>query len=465
MTRSCRAGAIAALAGVLALSGAGSAAAAPPPVKHVFVLLLENEDADSTFGASSKAPYLAKTLRSQGAFLPNYYATGHLSLGNYISLISGQGFNPYTQADAPLYADFLPGTPGPDGQAIGQGAVYPASVKTIADQLDAKGMTWAGYMEDMANSPTEPKTCRHPAVGASDQTQTARQGDQYATRHNPYMYFHSIIDDKAKCDARVLPLERLPAALAAESATPNYSFITPNLCHDGHDEPCVDGQPGGMTSANEFLKEWVPRITGSPAFKKDGLLIITLDEAESHDSSSCCGEKQGPNTPNNGATTQGAGGGRIGAVLLSPYIKPGTESKQEYNHYSQLRSVEDLFGLEHLGYAAQDGLRPFGDDVYTSPSGNPGTPGTPSGRPRVTLSGVPRHCHSGRFRARLRATGTGVSRLIASLDGKHVKGSAKTAFTVRLSCASMKAGVHRLTAAATNAGGTRHRVIHFRRSR
>jgi phosphatidylinositol-3-phosphatase len=455
-----RASAAAALVMLVALAGAGPSHAAPPPIKHVFFLTLENEDADSTFGPASKAPYLSKTLRGQGLFLPNYFAIGHLSLPNYIAEISGQGPNPYTQADAPSFTDFAPGAPGPDGQALGQGAVYPASVKTIADQLDAKNLTWGGFMEDMGNSPSAPKTCRHPAPGAQDDTQTAEVGDQYATRHNPYMYFHSIIDDQKKCDARVVPLDRLPVALASESSTPNYSYISPNLCHDGHDEPCVDGQPGGMTSANLFLQEWVPKILSSPAFKKDGLLMITLDEAESHDSSSCCGEKQGPNTPNNGATTQGAGGGRIGAVLLSPYIKPGSESKAEYNHYSMLRSFEDLFGLEHLGYAAQDGLKPFGDDVYTNPGGFPVT--VP--KPKVTLSGVPRRCHSGRFRARVEASGGGISALAAALDGKSVKSSTGKAFRVGVDCSKLSAGVHRLTGTATGAGGTRHRIVHFRRT-
>jgi hypothetical protein len=455
-----RAGVIAALA-ALALTGGGSAHAVTPPVKHVFVLMLENENADATFGPQSKAPYLAQTLRSQGAFVPNYYGIGHLSLDNYVALISGQGPNTYTQADAPVYIDFQPGAPGPDGQSIGQGSVYPASVKTIADQLDAKGMTWAGYMEDMANSDTEPKTCRHPQVGAQDHTQSARVGDQYAVRHNPYMYFHSIIDDQAKCDARVLPLERLPAALASESATPNYSFITPSLCHDGHDEPCVDGQPGGLTSANDFLKKWVPAITGSPAYKKDGLLIVTFDEAGSSDATACCGEMTGVNTPNNGGPTPGNGGGRVGAVLLSPFINPGTESKEQYNHYSQLLSVEDIFGLEHLGYAGQAGLRAFGPDIYTNPAGKP----VKSKRPRPALSGVPRHCASGSFRARLSVTGGAVSQLAASLDGKRVKASAKTGFRVRVNCGALEPGVHRLVATATGAGGSAHRVIHFRRAK
>jgi hypothetical protein len=61
----------------------------------------------------------------------------------------------------------------------------------------------------------------------------------------------------------------------------------------------------------------------------------------------------------------GPGGGRIGAVLVSPLIKPGTVSKTPYNHYSLLRSIEDIFGLDYLGYAGQAGLKPFGADIFT----------------------------------------------------------------------------------------------------
>src|ERR1700750_188848 len=89
------------------LAGAAvPASAVTPPVKHVWVLVLENENADSTFGADSKAPYLAKTLTSQGEFLPNYYATGHESLDNYISMISGQAPNPQTQSDCQFFTEF-----------------------------------------------------------------------------------------------------------------------------------------------------------------------------------------------------------------------------------------------------------------------------------------------------------------------------------------------------------------------
>jgi hypothetical protein len=60
----------------------------------------------------------------------------------------------------------------------------------------------------------------------------------------------------------------------------------------------------------------------------------------------------------------GPGGGRIGAVLLSPLIRPGTVSTVAYNHYSLLRSIEDIFGLPHLGDAAMPQVRSFGPDVF-----------------------------------------------------------------------------------------------------
>jgi phosphatidylinositol-3-phosphatase len=342
-------------------------ALAGPPVRHVFVIVLENENAASAFGPGSPAPYLAHTLTSAGAFVPGYYGIGHASLDNYVAMISGQSPTLATQADCPVFVNVAPGTPTADGQVLGQGCVYPTSVPTVAAQLQAKGLTWKGYMEDMGNTPTRDNgvACAHPAIGSSDPTQQATATDQYATRHNPFVYFHSIIDNPAGCQARDVPLTQLATDLATISTTPNLTFITPNLCHDGHDSPCADGSPGGLPAADAFLRQWVPQITASPAFRHDGVLMIAFDEAGS-DSSACCGEQSGPNTPLAGGSMGGPGGGRTGAVLLSPFIAPGTVSTHNYNHYSLLRSVEDAFGLAHLGYAAAPGLRAFGSDIFTA---------------------------------------------------------------------------------------------------
>jgi len=355
-----------------ALSPAAHAAtlSGKPPVGHVFMVLLENENADSTFAADSPAPYLSQTLPSQGAFIPSYYGVTHLSLGNYIALVSGQGSNPQTQADCQIFSDFVGAGFDLNGQALGQGCVYPTSVKSISDQLVEAGYSWKGYMEDMGNDPTrESGLCGHPPLNGRDNTQQAAPDDQYAARHNPFVYFHSIIDDNYNCELHDVPLTRLPADLASERSTPNFSFITPNLCNDGHDTGCQNGDPGGLVSADSFLREWVPRITGSAAFKRDGMLIVTFDEAESEgataDATACCNQAQFPNTPNNGGPTPGMGGGRVGAVVLSRYVKAGTETDHAYNHFSFLRSLETAFGLPYLGYAATPNPGEFGKDVYS----------------------------------------------------------------------------------------------------
>jgi phosphatidylinositol-3-phosphatase len=396
-------------------AAAGIAASEPfeaPPIRHVFLIVLENKSFPDTFGTSRQDPYLQKTLPQQGALLTRYYGTGHSSLDNYIAMISGQASTRETEADCEEFSDFAFKRLDPDGQAVGTGCVYPSQVKTLADQLELAGLTWKGYMEDMGNDPTrESATCAHPAISTKDETQEPEApheglptGDQYAVRHNPFMYFHSIIDQPS-CSHHVVNLKVLTDDLRSTRTTPNFSLIAPNLCNDGHDgdgtgaagKGCVDGNPGGLASTDLFLKSWVPKILESPAYKEDGLLIITFDEGDFSPPETttdpqtgktvittraagehCCGQRIGPNISRPVVQTfvesskvtylvkiQGYGGDRIGAVLLSRFIKPGTVSNMPYNHYSLLKSLEDIYRLEHLGYAGRGGLRTFGHDVFS----------------------------------------------------------------------------------------------------
>ena len=377
----------------VALAAAGARAGVParPPIGHVFVIVLENKDYEATFGPRSEAPYLARTLAHQGVLLTQYFGTGHYSLDNYLAMLSGQAASPETRDDCETYADFVATGMTSDGQAIGHGCVYPASVKTLADQLDAVHKTWRGYMEDMGNDPArESATCGHPALNAADPTQSAEApsakvplGDQYAARHNPFVYFHSIIDAPA-CSANVVNLAHLRRDLATTRTTPNFAFISPNLCNDGHDAPCKNGQPGGLRSADAFLRKWVPLILASPAYRRDGLLVITFDEGDAEvrpnpaggrlmtfRGAKCCNQQPGPNlasfpqTETDGDWTiqiEDYGGDRIGAVLLSPFLSAGTEATTPFNHYSLLKTLEDVFGTDgHLGYAGQSGLVGFFD--------------------------------------------------------------------------------------------------------
>jgi hypothetical protein len=405
------------------------AALPPGKINHVIVIEFENEGYQTTFGPGSVATYLNGTLRHEGELLQNYYAIGHNSLDNYIAQISGQSPTEDTQADCAdggfTYANVAPGTPDPDqavnpGQVDGEGCVYPSSVQTIANQLDAKYppnskthvAQWRGYDQDMGNTaardggvpdPTGGTDCAHPAIGATDTAEFATAVDQYTTRHNPFVWFHSLIDDTAECDANVVPLGTLGANgqptpsghlavdLRREKTTPRFAFITPNLCSDGHDGTCAGtnstgGHVGGLTGADQFLQAWMPLILDSPAYKHgDTLVVITFDEADVDQSdpsyaTSCCNEVTGPNThaPGNAglSTDTAPGGGQIGALLLNPkYIVAGsTDTTGSYNHYSALRSYEDLLGLTtggsdgqgHLGFAATPGLAPFGTDVFNS---------------------------------------------------------------------------------------------------
>jgi phosphatidylinositol-3-phosphatase len=384
-----------ATAGIVPLLHASSAVGAPttlPPIRHVFVIVLENETSTSTFGDPNADPYLAQTLPRAGAYLENYYGIGHESNDNYVSMVSGQAPNPQNQGDCQIYDNFVgtaptvsdPGSPL-DGQAVGSGCVFPSSVSTIANQLTSVHFTWKGYMEDMGNvASREAAVCGHPALNSQDQTQTAVAGDGYVSRHDPFVYFDSITGDASYCDAHVTALGSTNGALPSsappgttglatdlkhESTTPNLSFIVPNVCDDGHDYPCTNETTPTSSAVGDidnFLSKWVPLITSSPAFKRDGLLVITFDEAAgppNGDSSSCCNEMPGPNSPLPGIN--GPGGGKIGAVLLSPFIKGGTVSNTDYNHYSLLASLENLFGLPKLGFAA-DVPSTFGSDVYTN---------------------------------------------------------------------------------------------------
>ena len=313
----------------------------------MFVINLENKSYMKTWGSASAAPYLSKTLRAQGVLLSQYYGIAHHSAGNYLAQLSGQASNPMTDADCTTYSAFQQAGTASPGQVVGTGCVYPDSVSTVADQLTAAGKTWKGYMEDMQTP------CEHPQLDGKDNHQNAAVGDQYATRHNPFVYFESLISS-GQCQSNVVPFTRFAGDLKSVSTTPNFSYISPNLCNDGHDIPCVDGSPGGLTSADAWLQQQVPAILDSPAYQQDGALIITFDEGDGNDT--------GPT----GLLPGGTAGGRIGALVLSPLAKGGTTSTTPYNHYSLLATIEDIFSLPRLGYAGAPGLNAFGTDVFNN---------------------------------------------------------------------------------------------------
>jgi hypothetical protein len=294
-----------------------------PKLNHVFVIVLENEDFASSWGPNSPATYL-NSLVPQGAFATHYYGASHLSADNYIAMTSGQTPTLPFQSDCQVWSYcYLTEKARPDNG------------RNIADQLEGANKTWGAFMESMGTP------CKHPA--ATDGQDPNSKG--YATRHNPFVYYPTIVDNQARCDAHVRDYNDLPPLLAQSAdAVPNFVFISPDTCDDGHDAPCADGRPGGLVSADAWLKANVPLILNSAAYHDDGALFVTFDEASNTDDTGCCAS---------GITGTGTdGGGRVGLLALSPDAAVGQSVDTPYDHASLLRTIEDAFGLsEHLNNA------------------------------------------------------------------------------------------------------------------
>jgi hypothetical protein len=335
------AAALAAVPVVSASSSAGSAKAVaaadkvglkPGKIKHVWLIILENKSYEASFSGLNNNTYLWKTLPAQGVLLKHYYGTGHFSLDNYISLVSGQATQPDTQSDCPFYDKFtgsvdlqgkLTNNPnygqvvsaeGPNAAPGTNGCVYPKDVPTLFNQLDAAGVSWKGYAQDLGNPDESGPThdagteyCGAPYAepGATGSTAFPNPGsangtDQYVPKHFPFPWFESIRAAGDCNEAHIANLfsetNGLYHDLQSASSTPAFSWISPNNCSDAHDAVCHGNNlsggfanpttpnapvnyTGGLYASDLFLEHIIPEIEESPAFKEGGLIDVTFDEA------------------------------------------------------------------------------------------------------------------------------------------------------------------------------------------
>jgi phosphatidylinositol-3-phosphatase len=310
-------------------SGTGTGDSDPAPklaskVKHVFVIALSTPSYEAAFGQGSAATYLNSKLRPKGALLTNYHTLGAASMPDYVGLISGQKPNKDTTAGCPSYDEFHGGT-APDNQGLvpGDGCIYPNSALTIGDELDSADLPWRAYVEGM----TAP--CEHPDSGAP----TTATGD-YTPTLNPFVFFHSLLD-LGDCQSDDLPYSAFARALGTAHRTPAFSYVAPDACDSGAATACPPDQPQGIAAADAFLRKAVPPILRSAAYRRDGALMIVFTATP-------------PATP-----TSAEGPVRTGALVLSPYTRPGTTVRRSYGPYAVLRTVEDIFGLDALGASKQ----------------------------------------------------------------------------------------------------------------
>jgi hypothetical protein len=230
----------------------------PGSIKHVWLIILENKSYDATFTGLNQNSYLWKTLPSQGVLLKNYYGTGHSSMDNYLSLVSGQAPEEDTQTDCSvedtnfssnsrivtkgksLSKDVNYGQaasaanvrqPSKANAPAGQnGCTYPRDVPTLFNQLDAAKKTWKGYAQDLRAQPnresaacggpgtaknnpdTDPTfmtgTKQHPLPKGVVSFTGAQPNDQYVAKHFPFSWFHSLTGDVTKSGKRTAGLTK-----------------------------------------------------------------------------------------------------------------------------------------------------------------------------------------------------------------------------------------------------------------
>lgn len=317
------------------------ARATAPPVphfSHVVEVLLENETASKTWEDPTAAHLHA--LQQSGLYAPNFFGIGHASLDNYEAAFAG------VEPTAQGKSDCL-------GQPF-QSCIFPASVPTIGDRLDTAALPWRVYSEGMAGAPNG-MPCLHAPARQSPDPYQGPLTNGYASRHNPAMWFASVIDHGGSnqyCrDHNVDLAEFWKDAGAAK--LPAYSFIEPDTCHDGHDTASTGGctldpegpsAPAGVAAMDAWLPGFVQRLTSSPSWDSHSLLILTFDESAASDTTGCVPCKDG------------SAGGRIGALFISPLLQPGTTTLWQADHYSVLRTLETSWNLAPMAHDGDPGV-------------------------------------------------------------------------------------------------------------
>ncbi|HLW98990.1 MAG TPA: choice-of-anchor D domain-containing protein [Candidatus Acidoferrales bacterium] len=266
-------------------------------MKHVILVIEENTNYADICGPNNTSMVFLCSLKPQGSFSANYFAPTHPSIGNYNDL----GWGVVTTNDD---------TCNPTT------CVFPFTGNNIVRAVQAAGKTWKGYAESL------PSTCDFGAGSG-----------QYAPRHSPIPY---ISDVQSNCQNRYVAFEDANLGFAkdlANNTLPNFSFITPNLCDDGHD--CT--LPGSPIP-DQWLQLNViqPLQSGGhlDPVTGDTVLIVTVDESGNDNTN---------------------GGGAVYWFMMGLGVKQNYQSTGPsvapgfYSHESTLRVIAELVGASIVG--------------------------------------------------------------------------------------------------------------------
>ncbi|KAK3933857.1 putative acid phosphatase [Diplogelasinospora grovesii] len=249
---------------------------------RIAIIWLENTDYELAAGDPN-----LKWLAQRGITLSNHFAVTHPSEPNYVAAIGGDYFG--MNNDNFNFID--------------------ANVSTVIDLLEAKGISWGEYQEDMPYSGFEGFAWVNQQNGKND----------YVRKHNPAIIYNSVAEDNDRI-AKVKNLTMFYEDLKNEKL-PQWMFITPNMTSDGHDS--------SVTVAGSWTRSFLEPLLNDTRFMQNTLVLVTFDENSTY-------AKQN----------------RILGILLGDAVPEhlvGTADANFYNHYSEIASVCANWNLPTLG--------------------------------------------------------------------------------------------------------------------
>jgi hypothetical protein len=355
LTRLLAAAALAAavLVPVASAAAHSSASGENSAVKRIFVIMLENHSQSTVIG-NPNAPYITSLAHDNGQ-ATNYYGVTHPSQPNYVAAITGQMDPAHMNDIATNHFDYT----------------------NLVDQLESHGKTWAAYMDAM------------PSAGFTGATWPGGGVSLYTNKHNPFVLMDDVRSDPARL-ANIKPYEAMAADLNSSHA-PDFVWISPDQCNDMHggvyatvagrpETPCpynntVDDPNDAALKqkADAFVRGAVDTIRSSKAWTGNSAIFVISDESDFDgtatntdlwaDVSGCCdspGYGSAPALPvgyvlvDNGSHVWNDGqfgGGKVPAIVVARNGVSGLVDATPYNHYSLLRTIEQVWNLGYLGYA------------------------------------------------------------------------------------------------------------------
>ncbi len=273
-----------------------------PKFQHVITVVEENQSYED-IADNPLMPYFNR-LASRGVLARQYYANTHPSMNNYFYLTAGKRG---TTLPGPL-ADTFSGT---------------VSGETVASLLTRQGVSWKSYAE-----------------GLPEPGYVGGNRGLYVKRHNPFAYFQSVLADP-KERQKLVPFPEFAADWASHRL-PAYSFVVPNLIHDGHNNPrtrkrasCGDRE--SLQGADRWLEENIGPVVESEEFRRDGLLMVVFDEGCEHSRED---NRRGPQQ-------ESGGGGRIAVVFFGAHLPAeGCVTDVVVHHESALRLALEALGVQ-----------------------------------------------------------------------------------------------------------------------